>query len=113
MDGQEEMTKDPLFLAVTRPALWAGVPIEAGALLIMAGAITLVGSGHPLYGGAAAVALYAMARLIVRHDVDDFRLIFLLGRAQAADRNSGIWGGASNTPLPPSRTQRKGRKKKR
>mgnify|MGYP001011369370 CR=1 FL=1 len=60
MDGQEEMTKDPLFLAVTRPALWAGVPIEAGALIIMAGAITLVGSGNPLYGGAAAIALYAM-----------------------------------------------------
>src|SRR3546814_8268459 len=80
MDGQEEMTKDPLFLAVTRPALWAGVPIEAGALIIMAGAITLVGSGNPLYGGAAAVALYAMARLIVRHDVNAFRLIFLWGR---------------------------------
>src|SRR3546814_2137553 len=84
MDGQEEMTKDPLFLAVTRPALWAGVPIEAGALIIMAGAITLVGSGNPLYGGAAAVALYAMARLIVRHDVNAFRLIFLWGRTKAA-----------------------------
>src|SRR3546814_18259401 len=86
MDGQEEMTKDPLFLAVTRPALWAGVPIEAGALIIMAGAITLVGSGNPLYGGAAAVALYAMARLIVRHAVNAFRLIFLWGRTKAVNR---------------------------
>ena len=64
MDGQEEMTKDPLFLAVTRPALWAGVPIEAGALIIMAGAITLVGSGNPLYGGAAAVAAYAVGHAL-------------------------------------------------
>src|SRR3546814_3060470 len=100
MDGQEEMTKDPLFLAVTRPALWAGVPIEAGALIIMAGAITLVGSGNPLYGGAAAVALYAMARLIVRHDVNAFRLIFLWGRTKAANRNRVFWGGSSYTPLP-------------
>src|SRR3546814_13452968 len=83
MDGQEEMTKDPLFLAVTRPALWAGVPIEAGALIIMAGAIPLVGSGNPLYGGAAAVALYAMARLIVRHDVNAFRQN---GRASCRER---------------------------
>src|SRR3546814_10187359 len=88
MDGQEEMTKDPLFLAVTRPALWAGVPIEAGALIIMAGAITLVGSGNPLYGGAAAVALYAMARLIVRHDVNAFRLIFLRSEEHTSELQS-------------------------
>ncbi|MBH0014612.1 VirB3 family type IV secretion system protein, partial [Pseudoalteromonas sp. NZS100_1] len=108
MDGQEEMTKDPLFLAVTRPALWAGVPIEAGALIIMAGAITLVGSGNPLYGGAAAVALYAMARLIVRHDVNAFRLIFLWGRTKAANRNRVFWGGSSYTPLPLYGIKRKG-----
>ena len=47
MDGQEEMTKDPLFLAVTRPALWAGVPIEAGALIIMAGAILSTAARPP------------------------------------------------------------------
>ncbi len=108
MDGQEEMTKDPLFLAVTRPALWAGVPIEAGALIIMAGAITLVGSGNPPYGGAAAVALYAMARLIVRHDVNAFRLIFLWGRTKAANRNRVFWGGSSYTPLPLYGIKRKG-----
>src|SRR3546814_3624753 len=66
----------------------------------MAGAITLVGSGNPLYGGAAAVALYAMARLIVRHDVNAFRLIFLWGRTKAANRNRVFWGGSSYTPLP-------------
>src|SRR3546814_11560746 len=109
MDGQEEMTKDPLFLAVTRPALWAGVPIEAGALIIMAGAITLVGSGNPLYGGAAAVALSAMARPIVRHDVNAFRLIFLWGRTQAATRNRGFWGGRRYTPRPPPGHHRKGK----
>src|SRR3546814_18517898 len=102
MDGQEEMTKDPLFLAVTRPALWAGVPIEAGALLIMAGAITLVGSGHPLYGGAAALALYAKAPLIVRHDVDAFRSILLWVRPTPAQRNPLFMGGSSYPPLPPS-----------
>src|SRR3546814_19940649 len=66
----------------------------------MAGAITLVGSGNPLYGGAAAVALYAMARLIVRHDVNAFRLIFLWGRTKAANRNRVFWGGSSYTLLP-------------
>src|SRR3546814_19421388 len=104
MDGQEEMTKDPLFLAVTRPALWAGVPIEAGALIIMAGAIPLVGSGNPLYGGAAAVALSAIARLIVRHDVNPIRLILLLGRSKAANRNPVFWRGSGYTPPPTHRT---------
>src|SRR3546814_18517777 len=100
MDGQEEMTKDPLFLAVTRPALWAGVPIEAGALIILAGAIPLVGSGNPLSGGAAAVALYALGRLSVRHDLHPFRLLFLGGRAKAGNRNRGFVGGAGSSAPP-------------
>ena len=82
--------------------------VEAGALIIMAGAITLVGSGNPLYGGAAAIALYAMARLIVRHDVNAFRLIFLWGRTKAANRNRVFWGGSSYTPLPLYGIKRKG-----
>src|SRR3546814_11101189 len=108
MDGQEEMTKDPLFLAVTRPALWAGVPIEAGALIIMAGASTLVGSRHPLYGGAAADSLYAMARRIVRHDVNGWPLIVQWCLTKAANRATVLWGGWGFRPLALSEHNRKG-----
>lgn len=108
MDGPEQMAKDPLFLAVTRPAMWAGVPMEAGGLVILAGAITLVGTGNPLYGLAASLVLYAVARLVVRHDVNAFRLLFMWGRTKAANRNRVFWGGSSYTPLPLYGLKRKG-----
>jgi type IV secretion system protein VirB3 len=34
-DDTELPTKNTLFLAVTRPALWAGIPIEAAVLLLI------------------------------------------------------------------------------
>jgi type IV secretion system protein VirB3 len=49
-----------------------------------------------------------MARLIVRHDVNAFRLIFLWGRTKAANRNRVFWGGSSYTPLPLYGIKRKG-----
>lgn len=107
-DDHEVMARDPLFLAVTRPAMWAGIPIEAGALIIMAAAITLIGSGNPLYGLAVAAVLYAIARLVVRHDVNAFRLMFMWGRTKAANRNRVYWGGSSYTPLPLYGLKRKG-----
>lgn len=109
MKRDEEMLEtDPLFLAVTRPALWAGIPIEAGLLILFAAAITLIATNNPLLGIAVAAPLYAIARFVVRHDVNAFRLLFLWGRTKAGNRNRGYWGGSSYSPLPLSGLKRKG-----
>lgn len=48
-DETEILTKNELFLAVTRPALWAGIPIEAAVLLLISSASVLIWSNSPVY----------------------------------------------------------------
>ncbi len=99
-DAAELPIKDTLFLAVTRPALWAGIPIEAAVLLLIAGASVLIWSNGPVYAALVVAFGYSISRLIVRHDVNAFRLLFLWGRTKLGNRNRAFWGGSSYTPLP-------------
>lgn len=101
MEEDEPLTVDPLFLAVTRPAMMMGVPIEAGVSIIMVAVVILIVVGSPIYAGIVGAVLYGLARLVVRHDVNAFRLFFLWGQTKV--RNSGSskhWAGSSYTPLP-------------
>lgn len=107
-DAAEPPIKDTLFLAVTRPALWAGIPIEAAVLLLIASASVLIQSNSPVYAGLVVAFGYSMSRLIVRHDVNAFRLLFLWGRTKLGGRNRAFWGGSSYTPLPLHGLRRKG-----
>ena len=102
------MARNPLFLAVTRPALFAGIPIEAAVFVLLCSVITLIGTSNPVYGLVVAAVMFGLSRLIVRHDVNAFRLIFLWGRTKAANRNRVFWGGSSYTPLPLNGIKRKG-----
>lgn len=108
IDDPELPLKDTLFLAVTRPALWAGIPIEAAVLLLISSASVLIWSNSPIYAGLVVAFGYSIARLIVRHDVNAFRLLFLWGRTKAGNRNRAFWGGSSYSPLPLSGLRRKG-----
>ena len=107
-DDAETLVKNPLFLAVTRPAMWAGIPIEAAVLLLIASASVLIQSNSPVYAGLVATFGYSISRLIVRHDVNAFRLLFLWGRTKLGNRNRAFWGGSSYTPLPLDGIRRKG-----
>lgn len=107
-DETEILTKNVLFLAVTRPALWAGIPIEAAVLLLIGSASVLIWSNSPVYAALVVAFGYSISRLIVRHEVNAFRLLFLWGRTKAGNRNRAFWGGSSYTPLPLSGLRRKG-----
>lgn len=100
--------RNPLFLAVTRPALWAGIPIEAAVLLLIVSATVLIWSNSPVYAALVVAFGYSMSRLIVRHDVNAFRLLFLWGRTKLGNRNRAFWGGSSYSPLPLGGLRRKG-----
>ena len=107
-DDREVMARNPLFLAVTRPALFAGIPIEAAVFVLLCSVITLIATSNPVYGLVVAAVMFGISRLVVRHDVNAFRLIFLWGRTKAANRNRVFWGGSSYTPLPLKGIKRKG-----
>ncbi len=59
-DDTEPPTKNTLFLAVTRPALWAGIPIEAAVLLLISSASVLIWTNSPVY--AALVVAFGYRR---------------------------------------------------
>lgn len=108
IDDTEIPLTNTLFLAVTRPALWAGIPIEAAVLLLISSASVLIWSNSPIYAALVVAFGYSISRLIVRHDVNAFRLLFLWGRTKAGNRNRAFWGGSSYSPLPLSGLRRKG-----
>nr|WP_208404756.1 VirB3 family type IV secretion system protein [Sphingobium vermicomposti] len=102
------MREETLFLAVTRPTMWLGVPLEASLPIALAACLTLIVSGNPLYAAAIGGACLAVARLIVRHDANAFRLLWLWTLTKARCRNRSWWGGSSYSPLPVAGMQRKG-----
>lgn len=104
----ERLREETLFLAVTRPTMWLGVPLEASLPIALAACLTLIVSGNPLYAGAIGGACLAMARLIVRHDANAFRLLWLWTMTKARSRNRAWWGGSSYSPLPVAGLKRKG-----
>ena len=104
----ERLREETLFLAVTRPTMWLGVPLEASLPIALAACLTLIVSGNPLYAGAIGGACLAVARLIVRHDANAFRLLWLWTMTKARNRNRVWWGGSSYSPLPVAGLKRKG-----
>jgi hypothetical protein len=50
---------------------------------------------HGSYQGTHWPIEYSISRLIVRHDVNAFRLLFLWGRTKLGNRNRAFWGGSS------------------
>jgi type IV secretion system protein VirB3 len=105
---QERLREEILFLAVTRPTMWLGVPIEASLPIALAACVTLIITGNPLYALAFGGAAFAVARLVVRHDANAFRLLMLWTRTKARCRNRIWWGGSSYSPLPVAGLKRRG-----
>lgn len=107
-DAVAVLNEDTLFLALTRPALWLGVPVEAGILIVFVSVGLLITLGNPVLAIAVGVSLLFSARLIVRTDYNMFRILFLCGRTKARAKNKIYWGGSSYSPLPMKPLRRKG-----
>ena len=104
----EPLTQDMLFLGLTRPALWLGVPIEATLTIVTIAAMLLLLTGSPLYAIAIGGSLMFASRLIVRSDYNMFRLLSLWMKTKALARNKPLWGGSSYSPLYVAGPKRKG-----
>ncbi len=69
------MNEDPLFLACTRPAMFAGVTIEAMALNVMATTILFIlTSGFSMLG--LGVGMHFVLREVTKYDHNQFRVLF-------------------------------------
>ncbi|WP_040299062.1 MULTISPECIES: type IV secretion system protein VirB3 [Bartonella] len=92
------MNEDPLFLACTRPAMFAGVTMEAMALNIMATTILfVVTSGFTMIG--LGVGMHFVLREVTKYDHNQFRVLFAWLNTRGKQKNLSRWGGASVSPL--------------
>src|SRR3546814_11209080 len=104
------MARNTLFLAVTRPALFAGLPIEAAVVILLTSVITLIGTTNPVYGLVVAAVRFGISRLVVPPAVTAFRPLFLWGRTKAANRNRAFGAGWLCTTFPDGTTAVWGRR---
>ncbi len=104
----EPLQTDTLYLAATRPALFMGVPLALGAVLLMLTGLLVVLLKNPLYL-ILMLPLSFSARELVARDYNAVGVTLLFLRTAGRSVDSDKWGGASVTPLPIRlRTRRRG-----
>ena len=103
MTDQEPQTTDILFLACTRPAMFAGVTVEAMGINVFVTTLLFLGLGSIFYA-LTGVVLHGLARVIIRHDHNAFRVLAGWADTKGRYRTTRYWGGSSLTPLRLKRT---------
>jgi type IV secretion system protein VirB3 len=96
---QERLEESTLYLAATRPALFFGVPMTLGAILVMGAGLVVVLLKDPLYE-IVMVPLWLGARILVERDYNAVTVALLWLRTSGRSIDGHIWGGATVSPNP-------------
>ncbi|AIC31476.1 UNVERIFIED_ORG: type IV secretion system protein VirB3 [Rhizobium etli] len=92
------LEEDILFLACTRPAMIAGVTMEAMGVNIMLTTILYITAGSIAYA-LVGVVFHVVFRALVKHDHNRFRILIAWIETRGRSRNAFYWGGATLSPL--------------
>ncbi|MFE0234138.1 type IV secretion system protein VirB3 [Brucella anthropi] len=92
------LEEDTLFIACTRPAMFAGVTMEAMGMNVIATTILYLAAGSVAYA-LVGVVFHCIFRALVRHDYNMFRIAVAWVETRGRSRNTSLWGGSSITPL--------------
>ena len=84
-----KMNEDVLFLALTRPAMIFGIPVEAFAMCCGIGGLAMIAADSIFYL-PIAIPLLGVSRLIVERDQNAFQILF-----RWLDQMPGAGTGAS------------------
>lgn len=95
----EKLAEDRVFLALTRPAVFMGLPLEAIMPIIMVCMVVWGITHNPIYAGMLFGAMYLPARMIVHYDINAFRLWGLWFQTTFVSQNRKFWGGSSYSPV--------------
>ena len=96
-NARPTLEDDTLFIACTRPAMIAGVTMEAMGMNIMLTTIFYIVAGIT-YALVGAV-FHLVFRALVKHDHNMFRILLAWVETRGRSRNSFYWGGATLSPL--------------
>lgn len=97
-DSGPALEEDTLFIACTRPAMIAGVTVEAMGMNIMLTTILYIVAGSVAYA-LVGVVFHLVFRALVKHDHTMFRILLAWIETRGRSRNSAYWGGATLSPL--------------
>ena len=92
------LEEDTLFLACTRPAMIAGVTMEAMAINIMLTTILYIIAGSVAYT-LIGIVFHLVFRALVKHDHNMFRILLAWIETRGRSRNTSYWGGTTLSPL--------------
>ncbi|WP_225040715.1 type IV secretion system protein VirB3 (plasmid) [Rhizobium sp. T1473] len=98
MTSATRVEEDTLFLACTRPAMIAGVTMEAMGFNIMLTTILYIVAGSIAYA-LVGVVFHFVFRTLVKHDHNMFRILLAWVETRGRSRNAAYWGGSSVSPL--------------
>lgn len=98
MASAPTLEEDTLFLACTRPAMIAGVTMEATGINIMLTTILYIIAGSIAYA-LVGVVLHLVFRALLKHDHNMFRILLAWVETRGRSRNAFYWGGATLSPL--------------
>ena len=87
----ENPTEDLLFLACTRPAMMAGVTIEAGFIILIVTSIVFLAGGSLLYL-LSGVFIYAACRAMCAQDPNQFAILFAWTRTKMRLQDTRVLG---------------------
>ena len=96
--ARPELEEDTLFIACTRPAMIAGVTMEAMGINVMATTIFYLAAGSVAYA-LVGVVFHFVFRALVKHDHNMFRVLLAWVETRGRTRNGAYWGGATLSPL--------------
>lgn len=100
--GGSALAEDTLFIACTRPAMFAGVTMEAMGINVIATTIFYLAAGSVAYALVGFV-FHFIFRALVKHDHNMFRIMLAWMETRGRSRNASHWGGSSISPLKLSR----------
>jgi type IV secretion system protein VirB3 len=104
--------EDVLLIAMTRPATFMNIPLEAAGVIMVIGMVAFGATQNVFWGLFMAAPLYFVSLVIVRYDMNAFRLLGLFMRTRFGPGTSTatrrIWGGSSFSPTAVFLARRKG-----
>ena len=93
------LAEDRVYLALTRPAVFMGLPLDAFMPIVMVCMVVWGVLHNPFYPGLLFIALYLPARAIVYYDINSFRLWGLWFQTTFNCKNRKWWGGGTYSPV--------------